>query len=321
MDIQSPPAPDHAAGEPPVFERLGALADATRSRLLALLEGNEFTVSELRRILGLPQSSVSRHLRVLTEGGWVTSRADGTSRPYRIASLDPEARALWRVVREATEASPPHREDRERAREVLAGRRDRSREFFASAAGRWDALRGELFGARSELLPLLGLLEPDWVVGDLGTGTGQAAAAVAPFVRRVVAVDRSREMLEAAGERLREVDGVELREGELESLPVDDGELDVALLLLVLPYVIDPGAVLAEARRALSPGGRLLLVDMRLHAREGYREEMGHLWPGFEEEPVVEWLEGAGFERCRWRPLPPLPEAEGPLLFAASGRA
>lgn len=315
---------DTTTAAPPVLERLSVLGDETRIRLLALLEANELTVSELRRIVGLPQSTVSRHLRVLAEGGWVSSRTEGTTRPYRMASLDEGARTLWRLVRDETEATSIRSEDRERARRVLAERRDRSREFFRTEAGRWDALRSELFGPRSELLPLLGLLDPDWTVGDLGAGTGQAAEAIAPFVGRVVAVDRSEEMLEAARERLGGVEGgngVEIREGELEALPLEDGELDAALLLLVLPYVVEPERVLAEARRALRPGGRLLVVDMRLHDREGYREQMGHLWPGFTEERILGWMEAAGLREGRWRPLPPLPEARGPLLFAASAVA
>ena len=127
---------------------------------------------------------------------------------------------------------------------------------------------GELFGERSELLPLLSLLDPDWVVGDLGCGTGATSEALAPFVAKVVAVDESPEMLEAAHQRLAPFEGegrVELRRGSLEELPVEDGELDAALLLLVLHHLSDPAAVLAEASRVLAPGGRLLVVDMLAH--------------------------------------------------------
>src|SRR5690606_6144405 len=126
----------------------------------------------------------------------------------------------------------------------------------ATAAGRWDAVRAELFGRTTDLHALLGLLDDEWTVGDLGCGTGSVAAALAPFVRRVVAVDASRAMLAAAAERLQGAPGVELRAGALERLPVADGELDAAIFSLVLHYVPDPAAALAEARRALRPGGR-----------------------------------------------------------------
>ncbi len=306
------------ATEPRIYDRLGVLGDEVRSRILLLLEQGELTVSEIQSVLQIPQPTVSRHLKVLAEDGWVASRAEGTSRPYRLADLDGSQEALWTVVREEVRESAPVLQDRERARAVRAERRERSREFFASQAGRWDELRNELFGARSEWLPLLGLLDPRWTVGDLGVGTGHFSALVAPLVLRVVGVDASDSMLEAARHRLDPHDNVELRRGELESLPLDDRSLDLAVMLFVLHYVVEPGEALAEARRVLRPGGRLVVVDMRKHDREGYREEMGHLWSGFSRDQMEGWLEDAGLEQVRHRPLPADPAATGPLLFAAS---
>lgn len=306
-----------------VFDRLSALADATRSRLLLLLERQELTVGELCAVLQLPQSTVSRHLKLLGDEGWVASRAEGTSRWYRMASgLDEETRALWRVVRSQAATAVDAGEDAARMRSVLAGRRSRSREFFTAEAPRWDALKSELFGERPELVALPALLDPTWVVGDLGCGTGQLAAALAPFVARVVAVDESPEMIAAARgrlEALEETGSVELRSGALEDLPVAGGELDAAVLCLVLQYVAEPPAVLAEAARALKSGGRLLVVDMVPHTREEYRERMGHVWLGFSADRIRGWLGEAGFQATRYVALPGDLRAKGPRLFAASG--
>jgi len=157
-------------------------------------------------------------------------------------------------------------------------------------------------------------------VGDLGTGTGGFAATLAPFVTRVIGVDRSQAMLRAAERRLEGLSNVELRTGDLEELPIADGELDVAVLSLVLHYVVDPVSVIQEARRTLRPGGRILVVEMRAHDRGAeYAEEMGHVWPGFEELQMAQWITDAGFRHVHARPLPPDPEAGGPLLFIASG--
>ncbi|HEX8320416.1 metalloregulator ArsR/SmtB family transcription factor [Longimicrobium sp.] len=307
---------------PAIFDRMSALADATRSRLLLVLERHELTVGELCQVLQLPQSTVSRHLKLLGDEGWVSARAEGTSRRYRMPAdrLDAEARQLWQLVRREVAELAGAAQDAERLRSVLAQRSTRSREFFSSAAGEWDRLRADLFGRRADLLGLLGLVDEAWTVGDLGCGTGQMAASLAPFVARVIAVDGSPAMLEAARARLAGTPNVEVREGELESLPIEPGTLDAAVAFLVLHYVAEPADALAQAARALKPGGRLLVVDMMPHDREEYRQAMGHVWQGFESERLGGWMADAGLTAFRYVPLPPDPAAKGPTLFAASAR-
>ncbi len=305
-----------------IFDDLSALADPTRGRLLYALETRELTVTELAAALQLPQSTVSRHLKVLGDGGWVAARAEGTSRLYRMEREDlaPTAAKLWDAVRESLGQQAIARHDAVRLRAVMARRRKASEEFFTTAAGRWDALRAELFGERTELVALPGLIDDSLVVGDLGCGTGAVSEVLAPFVERVVGVDGSRAMLAAARKRLAGHDNVELRHGELEELPVADGELGAALLVLALHHAPEPSAVLAEAARAIAPAGRLLVVDMLPHDREAYRREMGHVWLGFSEKQMGGWLDAAGFTGMRFITLPADPEAKGPTLFAATAR-
>jgi ubiquinone/menaquinone biosynthesis C-methylase UbiE len=308
---------DNATGRD-IHGRIGALADATRTRLLLLLDRHELSVGELCGAVQLPQSTVSRHLKVLVDEGWLVTRAEGPSRYYRLGQrLDGSARRLWHAVRDEVGRQPEAAQDEARALQVLEQRRRRSQEFFSSAAGQWDALRTELFGARAGLGGLLALLPGGLVIGDLGCGTGAVAAELAPWAERVVAVDESRAMLSAARRRLGDRRNVELRAGTLESLPLEDGELDAAVLSLVLHYLPDPLAALAEAHRALRPGGRLVVVDMIAHGRPEYREQMGHVWPGFEEAELRGWLERTGFSGIRWHALVPDGQAKGPLLFAA----
>lgn len=301
----------------PLFDRLSALADPIRGRLLLALERRELTVREIQTVLQLPQSTVSRHLRVLSGVGMVTTRSEGTSNWYRMPAreLEPAPRRLWLAVRDEVAGTVAARRDAERLRGVLAERHLRSRSFFDSSAGQWDRLRREFFGERAELLALLGLLDPAWEVGDLGCGTGQVAAALAPFVRRVVAVDESAAMLRAARQRTREFSNVDCREGALEALPIEAAALDAALLMLVLHHVPDPGAVLVDTHRVLRPGGRLLVLDMLPHEHAEYRDQMGHQWLGFDRAQVTEWVRDAGFTQTRTATLPADPEARGPGLF------
>jgi ubiquinone/menaquinone biosynthesis C-methylase UbiE len=310
------------AAAPAMLDWMTALADATRARTLRLVERHELTVADLCAVLQLPQSTVSRHLKVLADEGWVAARPDGTSRLYRMTldALDPSARRLWALLREQTARTPVAAQDDRRLAAILAERQTRSQAFFSSAAGQWDRLRREMFGDRFHLHALAGLVDEDWTVGDLGCGTGQTTEALAPFVRQVIAVDHSRAMLKAARQRLAALGNVEVRQGALEALPIDDASLDAVTLSLVLVHVAEPLAVLREACRVVRPGGRLLAVDMLEHDRREYQQEMGHVWLGFDRGQIAGWIEQAGFARVHLRALPPAPQATGPALFAATAR-
>ncbi|HEV8346293.1 MAG TPA: metalloregulator ArsR/SmtB family transcription factor [Vicinamibacterales bacterium] len=312
------------ARAPAIHDHLASLSDTTRSRILLLLDRQELTVSELCSILQLPQSTVSRHLKGLADSGWITARAEGTSNLYAMTrDLDAAARRLWLLVREHVGPSAAATHDERRLQSTLAERRTKSQEFFSSSAGQWDRLRDELFGDRFHLAAMAAFADRDWTVGDLGCGTGQVCAALAPFVARVIAVDASSAMLQAAKKRLQRFDNIELRRGELEALPIDpvnDVRLDAAVLMLVLHHVPDPERALAEVARVLKPGGRLVIVDMLPHDREAYKQQMGHVWLGFSEEHVQRSLRDSGFDEITVVPLSPDVRAKGPGLFVATAQ-
>jgi ArsR family transcriptional regulator len=305
----------------PLLDSFSALADPTRCRMLLLLDRQELTVTELCAVLQLPQSTVSRHLKTLADAGWVSSRKDGTSRYYALATgrLEAGQPELWALTRTQLTGRAGVEQDAHRLAQVLARRGSASREFFAAAAGEWDRLRDELFGGQVLLRALVGLLPSSWTVGDLGCGTGALLPELAPHVHLVVGVDASDEMLAAARHRTSALPNVELRRGALESLPLADAALDAAVMMLVLHHLASPVTVLAEARRVLKPGGRLLVVDMTSHEHEEYRQQMGHVWLGFDVEQVRRLLEQAGFDGVRVDTLPPASEAKGPALFVATG--
>ena len=299
-----------------IHGRLTELADATRCRLLLALEVHELTVGELCTALALPQSTVSRHLRILSDEAWVESRAEGATRWYRMSpAVDHEARALWTLVREPVQATPAAHQDLARVESVLSARRTRSEAFITSAAAEWDARVASLFGSRADLGASLALLDPTLVVGDLGCGTGSLSLSLARHVAHVHAIDGSPAMLDAARERLRGQSNVTVASGSLEALPLENASLDVAVLMLVLHHVAEPSRVLMEARRVLRAGGRLLIADMIAHEREEYRTQMGHVWLGFDERSLRGWLSKAGFRTMRYVALPANPVAVGPALF------
>jgi ArsR family transcriptional regulator len=299
---------------------LGSLADATRLRLLRLLERQELGVAELCDILQLPQSTISRHLKVLADLGWVHGRNEGTTHFYRtiLDELDPAARRLWLVAREQTDRWATVSQDQLRLQRLLQQRND-SQSFFAGAAGKWDSLRGQLYGRHFSTAACLGLLSSNLIVADLGCGTGQIAADLAPFIHRVIGIDNSAAMLKAARRRLTNLSNVELRRGELTSIPIDNDSCDAALIVLALTYIADPPAAIREAARILKPGGRAVIIDLLPHDRDDFRRQMNQHWPGFDQELIRRWLTEADLEATVSRSLPPEPNVKGPALFLASG--
>jgi ArsR family transcriptional regulator len=311
----------------PLLSRLETLADPARLRLLHLLATEELAVSELADVLQMPQSSVSRHLKLLAEQGWVVARSARTANFYRMANgeLPEPARRLWDLAADETRGWTALEHDRLRLARALAAREGRdgdARAFYAGVAGEWERMRTELYGERFTDLALHALLPPDWVVADLACGSGAVALALAPRVARVVAVDRSRERLAAAKRRAVGSPNVDWKQGELEALPVADAACDAALMLLALTHVADPAKAVSEMARIVRPGGRAVVVDLLRHDREAFRRQMGQLRSGFETDELGALLADAGFDGVRCAPLPAEPDAKGPaLLLASASRA
>jgi SAM-dependent methyltransferase len=143
-------------------------------------------------------------------------------------------------------------------------------ESFAGVANHW----------------LLGRIEPGSVVLDLGCGAGTdllIAAQMAGPEGRVVGVDMTPSMLERARASAQEMElaNVELHESLIESLPVEDGSVDVVISNGVIDLVPDKDTVFDEIDRVLRPGGRLQVADVVIHTEvsEDARARID-LWTG-----------------------------------------
>lgn len=309
--IQTPSQPKALLGW------MDSLADPTRLRLLRLVERQELGVAELCDVLQMPQSTVSRHLKLLADEGWVQNRRQGTTNLYRMMmdELQTPARKLWIVAREQTDNWAACEQDQIRLARLLRQRQDETSSFFAGAASQWDKLRQELYGLRFTTAAMLSLLPSSSVIADLGCGTGTVAAELAPYVGKVIGVDNSEAMLKAARRRTSDQPQVELRRGELTALPIEKATCDAALMLLVLTYVNDPAIVLREAARILKPGGKLVIVDLLRHDREDFRRQMGQRVLGFDPRDLATLLSGGGFSEVRSAPISPEPGTKGPALM------
>ena len=291
--VASPPKTDR------VLALMASLADQTRLRLLRLLERHELGVVEMCDVLQLPQSTVSRHLKVLGDQKWVRARPVNTTRLYRMIldELEPAARKLWLLAREQTDAWPTAKQDQLRLQRRLSQRKLDSQSFFAGAAGEWDRLRGELYGQRFSTAAMLAAPFPgDKVIADLGCGSGNLAAELAGSVKQVIGVDNSAAMLKAAKRRTAGLANVDLRKGELSAVPIESSACDAALLVLALTYVSEPQLVVSEMGRILKPGGRGVIVDLLPHDREDFRRQMGQTSLGFEPAGIERMMNDAGFD-------------------------
>lgn len=308
----------------PIIERIAVLSEPARLRALCVLETAELSVGELSRVLQAPQSTVSRHLKLLAGAGWVHSRSERTATYFRLvpSELAEPDRTLWVLLRNQMEDGGEIAADERRLAEVLADRQTDSLSFFGRVAGAWDAVRGELFGDRFTGDALLGLIRPDWVIADIGCGTGNVADVLAPVVEEVIAVDQSGPMLEAAKQRLAGHEHVRFECGAIESLPLRDASVDAVVCSLVLHHVEDVQAGIHELARVLRTdrrGGVALIVDMYAHERSEFRHEMGHRHLGFEPTTLEEMMRDTGFAHTRVHPLSCGPAAKGPGLFALAG--
>lgn len=283
---------------PALFRLLG---DDVRLRILRLLAADRLNVTELTGILGLAQSGVSRHLRLLKEAGLMAEEREAGFSYYRVSAAcragDPGVGPVWPLLEahfEALAATETGRADAARLEEV---RRLRKESFDAHAGP--DTNERQLVPGRSwaAWARALGHLLPPLRVADLGCGEGYLTVEASRWAARVIAVDRSARVLKRARALAarRRVSNVIWKRGELEALPLRDGTVDVAMFSQALHHAADPAQAVREAARILAPGGRILILDLREHDQAWVRDRLGDRALGFSDERLAALLAGAGF--------------------------
>lgn len=287
-----------------------ALADETRLRLAVILRRFELNVGELVAVLGMGQPRISRHLKILVEADLVDCRREGLWAFYSASAAGPGRRVL--DCSAALAQSPEFEADAKRAAAAVRERVQATRRFFDAVAGRWRDLSREVLGD-FDLPGRIALRVPDGAaVADLGCGPGELLERLSERACLVIGVDNSPRMLELAAARLngrpatagkagggRDAQGLRagasLRLGDLTHLPLREGEVQAAVLSMVLHHLPDPVAALAEARRVLRPGGVLIIADFDRHEVDAMRVQYGDTRLGLDQPTLDAWLEEAGF--------------------------
>ncbi len=291
------------------LDALEAAGEITRLRLLALLADAELTVSELMTILGQSQPRISRHLRLLVEAGLVDRRREGAWAFFRLSDHGPAAALVRAVLGGMDQADPVLSSDRPRLTEVRRARAEQAQRYFAEQAPNWDRIRSLHIAeniVEEAVRDMVGD-KPLHAMLDLGAGTGRMLELLAPLAERAVGVDQSPAMLNVARTNLERAGlrHVQMRQGDLYSLPVERNGYDLVTIHQVLHYLDDPGRAVREAARALAPGGRLLIIDFAPHAHEFLREQHAHRRLGFSGEEIAGFMGEAGFVDVVRRDLGP----------------
>jgi ArsR family transcriptional regulator len=287
---------------------LKAVAEPTRLRLLALCAHADLTVTELTQILGQSQPRVSRHLKLLCDGGLLDRRREGSWAYFQLAQNGPAGELARTLVDSLPGDDPSISLDLERLEQVMRARAERAAEYFRRNAAKWDEMRS-LYVDEAEIEGALLDLLPEGEVRDLidiGTGTGRMIEVFAPRVRRATGVDLSREMLLIARSKLERAGlrNCRVQQGDMYQLPVPNESFDAAIIHQVLHFAENPAEAIAEAARVLRPGGRLVVVDFARHEQAFLGAEHAHRWLGFGADEVTAWCKGAGLKPEAPRVLP-----------------
>lgn len=278
------------------------LGDEARLRVLRLVSLERLNVTELTAVLGLAQSGVSRHLRLLKEAGFIEEHRSGVFTYHTLADLERQGLGpLWTAISDQFERAaddPVVKADDARLKEVQRLRKENVLTHAADGRDSRQLVPGRSWAAWSRAL---GLLLPAVRVADLGCGDGYLAMEAARWASTVIAVDRSDAVLSRARARAerRRVLNITWKRGELEQLPLRAGSVDVALLSQALHHSADPARAVAEAVRIVVPGGRVLVLDLRKHDEQWVRETLGDQALGFSLDQMRQLLTDGGLSDVR----------------------
>jgi len=282
----------------PLSDRLQALADATRLRIVALLRVMELSVGELAQVLGQSQPRVSRHLKILADAGVLERRKEGSWVFLTLAEAEHVAPMFALIDGWSDPATNgAFAADATRIDAIRAERAEAANRYFAGHADVWDQIRS-LHVAECDVERAIDrtlAARPLGTLIDIGTGTGRMIELLGPRATQAIGIDRSSEMLRLARVKL-EAAGIasSLRQGDMYALPLTDGSADCVIIHQVLHYAHSPATAIQEAARVLSPNGTLLVVDFAPHEREELRDRDAHVRLGFDDASMAGWFKGAG---------------------------
>jgi ubiquinone/menaquinone biosynthesis C-methylase UbiE len=304
---------------------LKAAAEPTRLRILLLLASGELNVKDLTRILGQSQPRISRHLKLLTEGGLVERAREGSWAYFRLTDAATDRGLTHYILEKISPADSVAARDRQRAESVKRERELSAQVYFDDHAAEWDKIRA-LHVAEADVEAAMmravggadarGGSAPIDLLVDVGTGTARILELFAGHYRRGLGIDLNPAMLAYARAKLDRagIAHAHVRQADVYDLPVADKSAGVVVIHQILHFLSDPARAITEAARILAPGGKMLIVDFAPHDLEFLREAQAHERLGFAHDTVSEWLQGSGLVMRSCQDLKPPQQSNNSLL-------
>lgn len=266
----------------PSLELFNAISDEMRLKILMILSHSEFTVNELKEILGIHQSNASRHLSKLSNCGLLKDRREGTKAFYGLSDDLYMSGKLLDMITKAWEGLPDRALVESKVEELLVERRNGYTAKFHKLSEAGGSLKAQISLFAHLMVSFENAI-------DIGCGEGgDLSFMLAERCKRVTAIDINESTVHGVAEIARErgAENVKAICADMRKIPLPTGCADLVLMSQVLHHAPSPGEALAEAVRLLSPGGTLALLDLAEHQEEELRESHGHLWLGFSRERI-----------------------------------
>ena len=281
-----------------ILNAIKSLSDETRIRILNILSFGAFNVNEIVDVLGMGQSRISRHLKILLDAGLLRSEREGTWVYYSLPEKNVFAfgKDLNDLILSYREELPFREEDQQKVTKLLKFREDKSSSYFDNVGKNYEDLQKQVFNPEIYRKQIISYLPSKLnTILDLGCGTGELFSHLLKKSKSVIGIDSSSEMLKEAEAHYSKNKSIKLVESALENLPFKNESADAVIASMVLHHISNPPLVLSEANRVLKTKGTLCIVELKKHDKEFMRDKFADLWLGFELPLLQNWLDANGF--------------------------
>lgn len=305
--------PDASSGLDLGVAILRLMAEPTRLRILHLLRHGEVSVKDLTQILAHSQPRISRHMKLLCEGGLVRRFPEGAWVYYRLNESGHGASIMHSLIHQLGDSDVQLKADLDRLKAQKAQQHSQALVYFNKVAQAWDQMQCHEVPQKDIEQAILSVLGDKKIAHmlDLGTGTGRMLELLAPLYGKATGLDSSQAMIRAARAHIEmaQLTKAQVRLADFTQTPhnlgTDEQGYDLVVLHQVLHYFDDPLYALKKAKDFVTARGRLFVVDYGPHDYEKLRTHYAHRRLGFSKNQMRDWAVQLGLQYIQHQMLVP----------------